>query len=102
MAEIENPWHSRPLDVHRWSDYPEVKSFVEMIWDQYVEETVPEKGRNLNRVDFANNRPSLRTRLRSALGDLLSCERLLFRDLYSTYSKSHYSLLPYCIATKIC
>ncbi len=45
MAEIENPWHSRPLDVHRWSDYPEVKSLVDKIWDEYVEETVPEKGR---------------------------------------------------------
>ncbi len=44
MAEIENPWHSRPLDVHRWSDHPEVKSLVDKIWDEYVEETVPEKG----------------------------------------------------------
>ena len=44
MAEIENPWHSRPLDVHRWSEHPEVKSLVDKIWDGYVEETVPEKG----------------------------------------------------------
>ncbi len=44
MAEIENPWHSRPLDVHRWSEHPEVKSLVDKIWDEYVEETVPEKG----------------------------------------------------------
>jgi len=44
MAEIKNPWHSRPLDVHRWSEHPEVKSLVDNIWDEYVEETVPEKG----------------------------------------------------------
>ncbi len=24
MGDIENPWHSRPIDVHRWSDHPEV------------------------------------------------------------------------------
>ena len=42
MTEIENPWYSRPLDVHRWSEHPEVKSLVDKIWDEYVEETVPE------------------------------------------------------------
>ena len=28
-----NPWHSRPIDVHRWSDHPEVKELVDKIWD---------------------------------------------------------------------
>jgi len=45
MAEIKNPRHSRPLDVHRWSEHPEVKGLVDKIWDEYVEETVPEKVR---------------------------------------------------------
>lgn len=40
MAEIENPWHSRPIDVHRWSDHPEVKALVDRIWDQYLPEEV--------------------------------------------------------------
>ncbi|WP_171167014.1 hypothetical protein [Ruegeria sp. HKCCA0370] len=32
MAEIENPWHSRPIDVHRWSDHPEVAELIDRIW----------------------------------------------------------------------
>lgn len=34
MSKIENPWHSRSIDVHRWSDHPEVKEFVDRIWDE--------------------------------------------------------------------
>ncbi len=33
MAKIEDPWHSRPIDVHRWSDHPEVVQFVDRVWD---------------------------------------------------------------------
>ncbi|MVO14895.1 hypothetical protein [Parasedimentitalea huanghaiensis] len=36
MSKIEDPWHSRPIDVHRWSDHPEVKEFVGRIWDKYL------------------------------------------------------------------
>ena len=25
MTKIDDPWHSRPLDVHRWSQHPEAK-----------------------------------------------------------------------------
>jgi len=32
MDEIEDPWHSRPIDVHRWSDHPEVVQFVDRVW----------------------------------------------------------------------
>ncbi|MHA7829053.1 MAG: hypothetical protein ACX93P_16010 [Roseovarius sp.] len=32
MASI-NPNYSRPLDVHRWSDHPEVNGLVGTIWD---------------------------------------------------------------------
>ena len=34
MDEIEDPWHSRPIDVHRWSDHPEVVQFVDRVWDE--------------------------------------------------------------------
>ncbi len=37
MGEIENPWHSRPIDVHRWSDHPEVAVIVDRIWDDYLQ-----------------------------------------------------------------
>ncbi len=33
MNEIEDPWHSRPIDVHRWSDHPEVVQFVDRVWE---------------------------------------------------------------------
>ena len=28
--------HSRPLDVHRWSDYKEVNMFVDHVYDEYL------------------------------------------------------------------
>ena len=28
--------YSRPLDVHRWSDYPVVNDFVDKIWEQFL------------------------------------------------------------------
>ena len=40
MTEIENPWHSRPIDVHRWSEHPEVKALVDWIWEGYLSEEV--------------------------------------------------------------
>ena len=45
MAEIENPWHSRPLDVHRCSDHSEVGELVEKIWHK-----IPDVSRYLTRV----------------------------------------------------
>ena len=34
--DAHREWHnSRPLDVHRWSDYPEVNSFVNAIYDAH-------------------------------------------------------------------
>lgn len=29
---IKDPWHSRQLDVHRWSDHPEIVKVVDTIW----------------------------------------------------------------------
>ena len=40
MEEIEDPWHSRPIDVHRWSDHPEVVQFVDRVWDDYLPKEV--------------------------------------------------------------
>jgi hypothetical protein len=33
MDKIEDPWHSRPIDVHRWSDHTEVVQFVDRVWE---------------------------------------------------------------------
>ena len=35
--------YSRPLDVHKWSDYPEVNSFVDKIWDGFLATEFPEQ-----------------------------------------------------------
>ena len=40
MEKIEDPWHSRPIDVHRWSDHPEVVQFVDRVWDDYLPKEV--------------------------------------------------------------
>ena len=46
MGEIENPWHSRPIDVHRWSDHPEVAVLVDRIWDDSRHRSRPNLDRN--------------------------------------------------------
>jgi len=35
--------YSKPLDVHKWSDYPEVNNFVDQIWDEYLSAIFPEQ-----------------------------------------------------------
>ena len=29
--------NSRPLDVHRWSDHPEVKQLIDQLWSVFAE-----------------------------------------------------------------
>ena len=33
-----DPWHSKPLDVHRWSDHPEVNKLVDRVWNMLSED----------------------------------------------------------------
>ena len=35
--------HSRPLDVHRWSEHPEVNTFVDEIFKSYIQTTSQSK-----------------------------------------------------------
>jgi len=44
MTEI-NPHHSRPLDVHRWSDHPMAKKLRDAVWNQYFKDAFPEGGK---------------------------------------------------------
>jgi hypothetical protein len=32
MSGIQDPRNSRPIDVHRWSDHPEVKGLTDRVW----------------------------------------------------------------------
>lgn len=34
MTEIDDPWHSRPIDVHLCSDHPEVKGLTDKVWGE--------------------------------------------------------------------
>ncbi len=43
MTVIQDPMHSRPIDVHRWSDHPEVKALVENLWEGYLPEEITGK-----------------------------------------------------------
>ena len=40
MTEI-NRYHSRPLDVHRWSDHPEATKLRETVWKDYFKDAFP-------------------------------------------------------------
>ena len=33
--------HSRPLDVHKWSDYKHVNVFIDVIWDEFFSSSYP-------------------------------------------------------------
>jgi len=37
-APIANPWRSRPIDVHRWSEHPEAASLVDRLWAAYFQD----------------------------------------------------------------
>lgn len=38
MPAILDPYYSRPIDVHRWSDHPEVAVIVEGIWNEHFQD----------------------------------------------------------------
>jgi hypothetical protein len=50
--------NSRPLDVHRWSEHPEVESFVAPLWQSFVGEQAvaasSSRGRRTNRIKRDN------------------------------------------------
>lgn len=49
MAPID-PHHSRPLDVHRWSDHPEFNRVVAEVWGEwFVEEEGEGEGKRPGR-----------------------------------------------------
>lgn len=32
---IQDPWYSRALDVHRWSDHPDAAKVMQTVWEEY-------------------------------------------------------------------
>ena len=41
-----DPKHSKPLDVHKWSDHPEINKLVDELWLQFVEPALGGKSNN--------------------------------------------------------
>ena len=46
-----DPNHSKPLDVHKWSDHPEINKLVDDLWLQVVEPTLGGKSNNKGKCD---------------------------------------------------
>lgn len=46
-----DPWHSKPLDVHRWSDHPEINKLVDDLWVNVVEPALGGKSNNKGKSD---------------------------------------------------
>jgi hypothetical protein len=41
-----DPWHSKPLDVHRWSEHPEINKLVDDLWITVVEPALGGRSNN--------------------------------------------------------
>jgi hypothetical protein len=46
-----DPDHAKPLDVHTWSDYPEINKLVDELWLQVVEPALGGKSNNKGKSD---------------------------------------------------
>ena len=46
-----DPNRSKPLDVHRWSDHPEINKLVYDLWLQVVEPALGVKSNNKGKSD---------------------------------------------------
>ena len=46
-----NPWHSKPLDVHRWSGHPEINKLVNDLWVDVVGPTLSGRSNNTGKSD---------------------------------------------------
>ena len=46
-----DPDHSKPLDVHRWSEHPEINKLVDELWFQVVQPALGGKSNNKGKSD---------------------------------------------------
>ena len=46
-----DPEHSKPLDVHRWSDHPEINKLVDELWFQVIQPALGGKSNNKGKSD---------------------------------------------------
>lgn len=71
MGTLKDPWHSRPIDVHRWSDHPEIVGVVEQVWAEHF----PDQGKS---------GPKPKTTFRHQL-------RVLLLDLYVAWLEDQFN-----------
>ena len=70
-----DPDHSKPLDVHTWSDHPEINKLVDELWFQVVEPALGGKSNNKGKSD-----PKRQLRLQSQMPEW---------SLWSVHRKHH-------------
>ena len=46
-----DPWHSKPLDVHKWSDHPEINKLVDELWVTIIEPALGSRSNNRGKSD---------------------------------------------------
>ncbi len=72
MPLIKNPQYSRPIDVHRWSDHPEVKQLVEEVWEDWLPEAFTEKEARVGAKPGPKAKASDKQQLRVLILDLIN------------------------------
>ncbi|MBY6006731.1 hypothetical protein KUV62_22635, partial [Salipiger bermudensis] len=70
MPQISDPDYSRPFDVHRWSDHPEVKGVVDTLWDEWLPGTELRKGDGKRRKTGPKPKATDKTHLKVLVLDL--------------------------------
>lgn len=63
MNKSDNPYHSKPLDVHRTSEHPEVKQLLDQVWSEFSAEQLDRVVKKGNRKPLADARKQLQTLL---------------------------------------
>ena len=53
-------WHSEPLDVHTWSDHPEIKALCDDLYDAAGLSSVESKGKGNRKAQTNSVKESLR------------------------------------------
>lgn len=55
--------HSRPLNVHRWSDHPEVRLLTDQVWERYFKEAMEPRAKSPGKRPLAHSKKQLRVLL---------------------------------------
>ena len=100
-------WNSRPLDVHKWSEFPEVNTFIDDLWGKFLI-SFPHHGK---RKRGAQPKAKPKVQFKVLILDLFVCwaedtdqclgvsrNRNDYLSVHSRYNKLHISplIIEYC------